>query len=145
MGSRCVLYAQALLQIEDVYGQKAALSILSNCTSQLFFPPREPHTAELISRAFGSRLEVTRQTTFESISFGSRYQPEIEAAEVMSLPEGNVIVFSRGLRHVAQDGRQDILHRLRELPADPIAASLLRVVPSEDGPREEPLGPQKFW
>jgi type IV secretory pathway TraG/TraD family ATPase VirD4 len=35
------------------------LSILSNCTSQLFFPPRDPHTAELISRSFGSRLEVT--------------------------------------------------------------------------------------
>jgi type IV secretory pathway TraG/TraD family ATPase VirD4 len=50
-----------------------ALSILSNCTSQLFFPPREPHTAELISRAFGSRLEVTQQATFDSISYGSRY------------------------------------------------------------------------
>jgi hypothetical protein len=55
-GITMVLYAQALPQIEDVYGHEAALSILSNCTSQLFFPPREPHTAELISRSFGSRL-----------------------------------------------------------------------------------------
>jgi type IV secretory pathway TraG/TraD family ATPase VirD4 len=61
VGLTMVLYAQALSQIEDVYGHEAALSILSNCTSQLFFPPREPHTAELISRSFGSRLtlEVT--------------------------------------------------------------------------------------
>jgi type IV secretory pathway TraG/TraD family ATPase VirD4 len=101
-----VVYAQALPQIEDVYGHEAPLSILSNCTSQLFFPPREPHTAELISHAFGSRLEVTRQTTFDSNSFGSRYQPEMEGAEVMSLPEGSLIVFSRCLRHVVQDSRK---------------------------------------
>src|ERR1051326_4767062 len=62
-GITMLLYAQALPQIEDVYGEEAALSILSNCTSQLFFPPREPHTAELISRAFGSSLKVPRQTT----------------------------------------------------------------------------------
>jgi len=49
-GITMVLYAQALPQIQDVYGHEAALSILSNCTSQVFFPPREPHTAELISR-----------------------------------------------------------------------------------------------
>jgi type IV secretory pathway TraG/TraD family ATPase VirD4 len=53
-GITMVLCAQALPQIEDVCGHEAALSILSNCTSRLFFPARDPHTAELISRSFGS-------------------------------------------------------------------------------------------
>src|SRR4029077_2686716 len=118
-GITMVLYAQALPQIEDVYGHEAALSILSNCTSQLFFPPREPHTAELISRSFGSRLEVTQQATFESVSYGSRYQPEMEAAEVMSVPEGRLILFSRGLRHIVQDSRAAVLCWLPLLPAAP--------------------------
>lgn len=118
-GMTMVLYAQALPQIEDVYGREAALSILSNCTSQLFFPPREPHTAELISRSFGSRLEVTQQATFDSVSYGSRYQPEMEAAEVMSLKEGSLIVFSQGLRHIAQDSRKAVLTWLPLMPAAP--------------------------
>jgi type IV secretory pathway TraG/TraD family ATPase VirD4 len=111
--------AQALPPIEDVCGHEAALSILSNCTSQFFFPPREPRTAELVSRAFGSRLEVTQQATFDSISYGSRYQLEMEAAEVMSLPEGSLIVFSRGLRHIVQDSRETALNWLSLMPAAP--------------------------
>ena len=83
-GITLVLYAQALPQIEDVYGRQAALSILSNCTSQLFFPP-------------------------------------LEAAEVMALPEGSLILFSRGLRHIVQDSRQAVLGWLPALPTAPTA------------------------
>jgi hypothetical protein len=50
-----VLYAKALPQIEDVYGHEAALSILSNCTGQLYFPPREPHTARTDQRLVRQR------------------------------------------------------------------------------------------
>ena len=96
--------------------REAALSILSVCTSQPFFPPREPHTAELISRAFSSSLKVTHQTTFDSTSYDSRYEPEMDAAEVMSLPEGNLVVFSRGLRLIVQDSAMLSLAGCRECP-----------------------------
>jgi len=129
-------------QIEDVYGHEAALSILSNCTSQLFFAPREPHTAELISRSFGSRLEVTQQATLESVSYGSRYQPVMEAAEVMSLPEGSLIVFSRGLRHIVQDSRKTVLTWLPSMPAEPEVVAAKEI--DQDGSGDE-VESQKFW
>jgi hypothetical protein len=73
----------------------------------------------LISRAFGSKLELTEQMTMESTSYGSRYRPQLEPAEVMSLPEGSLIVFSRGLRHIAQDSRQVVTNWPPRLPAAP--------------------------
>jgi type IV secretory pathway TraG/TraD family ATPase VirD4 len=141
-GITLVLYAQAVPQIEDVYGHEAALSILSNCTSQLFFPPREPHTAELISRAFGSKLELTEQMTMESTSYGSRYRPQLEPAEVMSLPEGSLIVFSRGLRHIAQDSREVVRGWLPRLPPAP-EVGLAEEPVTVNAPRKE--GTDRFW
>ncbi len=144
-GITMVLYAQALPQIEDVYGREAALSIRSSCTSQLFFPLREPHTAELISRSFDSRLEVTQQATFDSISYGSRYQPEMEAAEVRSLSEGSLIVFTRGLRHIVQDCRKGVFNWLRQLPVGPEVPA----VNSAESEIGEEVGSEKeareFW
>ena len=62
---------------------------------------------------------MTQNITFDAISYGSRYQPETEAAEMMSLPEGILIIFSRGLRHVAEDSRRAVLSWLARLPSCP--------------------------
>jgi len=65
----------------------------------------------------------------------------MEAAEGMSLREGDLIVFSRGLRHIAQDSRKAVLSWLPLMPAAPeaiAAAEIARV-----GSQEE--GPQRFW
>jgi hypothetical protein len=43
----------------------------------------------------------------------------MEAAEVMALPEGTLIVFSRGLRRIAQDSRSYVLKSLPPMPWPP--------------------------
>jgi hypothetical protein len=135
--------AQTVPRIEDRYGHEAAISILSNCTSQLFFPLREPHAAELIGRAFGSKLELTEQMTVDSVSYGSRYWPPLEPAEVMSLPEGSLIVFSRGLRRIAQDSREVARSWLPRLPPTPVAGLAEQSVVTRAVPRKE--GTDRFW
>ncbi len=46
-GMTLVLYAQSVPQIEASYGHEQALRVLLNCTSQVCFPPRDPHTADV--------------------------------------------------------------------------------------------------
>jgi len=88
---------------------------------------------------------VTHQAAFDSISYGSRYQAEMEAAEVMSLSEGSLIVFSRGLRHIAQDSRKAVFAWLRRMPAAPKGPAANAVEPKIG----EEVGSQKeahtFW
>ncbi len=52
-------------------------------------------------------------------SYSTRYQPALEVAEVMSLPAGTVIVFSNGMRFVAESGISRLVGELAELPAAP--------------------------
>jgi hypothetical protein len=68
----------------------------------------------------------------------------MEAAEVMSLPEGSLIVFSRGLRHVVQDSRSAVFDLLPILPTAPEAVAAHRDTkrtPAAAVKRE----PQMFW
>jgi hypothetical protein len=65
----------------------------------------------------------------------------MEAAEVMSLPEGNVIVFSRGIRHVAEDSRKTVLMQLQRLPAPPEVRGPQLAAQATN--REE--DPKQFW
>jgi Type IV secretory system Conjugative DNA transfer len=143
-GITLVLYAQALPQIEDVYGHEAALSILSNCTSQLFFPPRESHTAELVSRALGSRLEPTVNASMGGeATYGSRYRPELEPAQVMSLPEGRAVMFSRGLRHIVDDSRVETKRLLPLLPSPPTVEQPTEEISALRAATAEP--PRRYW
>jgi hypothetical protein len=46
----------------------------------------------------------------------------------MSLPEGSLIVFSRGLRHIAQDSRKAVLDWLTRMPNAPdVATTVVQV------------------
>ena len=80
------------------------------------------------------------QYTVDSISYGSRYQPEMEPAQEMSLPQGCLIVFSRGLRHVTQDSRRAVLNLLPllapapEIAPKPVGAVNVTVGSSDTGP-----------
>jgi hypothetical protein len=99
----------------------------------------------LISRSFGSRLEITQQATFDSVSYGSRYQPEMEAAEVMSVPEGRLIVFSRGLRHIVQDSRTAVLRWLPLMPDAPKTLVTAAPETSMVQPSSEQAEARAFW
>jgi len=118
-GITMLLYAQSVPQIEATYGREEALSILSNCTHQVFFAPRDPQTAQMVSEAFGSELEVTTQFGTDSVGYATRYHPALEVGKVLSLPAGRVAVFSQGLRHVAGDSRGRMAGVLAHLPSPP--------------------------
>ncbi len=69
----------------------------------------------------------------------------MEAAEVMSLPEGRLIVFSRGLRHIVQDSRTAVLHWLPLMPDAPKTL----VTAATETPTVQPSGEhaeaRAFW
>lgn len=156
-GITMVLYAQSVPQIEATYGREEAQSILSNCTSQVYFPPRDARTAELISQAYGSRLEVAEQfsrsapadpwapaTTQSSAS--TRYRPALEVAEALALAAGTVVVFSQGLRHLARGSQAIVAGWLPQLPPPPPVVTVpppAASVPA--GSAAEPKKPQSYW
>lgn len=125
-GVTMALYAQNVTQIEAIYGKAAAAAILSNCTSQVFFPPRDAETAELLSRLYGTALEIAQGVGVgERVtqSYSTRYTPALAPAEALALPAGNVVLFSGGLRHIAQDSRSQLAPRLAALPPPPTVAA----------------------
>ncbi len=125
LGVTMLLYAQSLPQIEDTYGPKDAMSILSNCTSQVYYPPNDPQTARHVSEAMGNRLEVAESLSADNwgfrqgTSYSTRYHPYIEPAEVSAMPPGAVAIFAGRLRHFGVDSRTVMAHLLAQLPPPP--------------------------
>ena len=76
------------------------------------------------------------------MSYSNRYRPELEAAEVMALPEGCLIVFSRGLRHITNDRRDAVRSWLPLLPAPPVVMAPLEAEAAEVARTEES---RTFW
>ncbi len=154
-GITMVLYAQSFPQIEATYGHEEALSVLSNCTSQVYFPPRDPRTAELISQAFGTRLEIAEQRGWNTqadvpfplphTSYSTRYHPALDLGEVLALPAGAVALFSRGLRHLAWGSEAVVGAWLPQLPPAPAVAALQPSSPSVAAPSPTPARSQPYW
>jgi hypothetical protein len=118
-GMTVVFYAQALPQIEAIYGREAALSILANCPHQVYFPPRDPQTAELASRAFGTRFEAIDTPSGTGVHVQTQYRPALEVGQLLALPAGKALIFSRDLRFVADDDRSIVSSWLPDLPPPP--------------------------
>jgi len=119
-GLTMVLYAQSVPQIEAVYGREEALSILSNCTHQVFFPPREPQTAELVSRAYGTKYEIAQLASGSGVHFQTQYRPALEVGHLLALTAGQVVVFSQEFRFIADDNRRAVTGWLGKLPPPPM-------------------------
>ncbi len=149
-----VLYAQSFPQIEATYGHEEALSILSNCTSQVYFPPRDPRTAELVSQALGTRLEIAEQRGWNmqadlpfplpQSSYSTRYHPALDVGEVLALPAGVVALFSRSLRHLAWGSQAVVGAWLPQLPPAPATAAS-PPSPPVAAPSPTPTRPQPYW
>ncbi len=154
-GMTMVLYAQSFPQIEATYGHEEALSILSNCTSQIYFPPRDPRTAELISQAFGTRLEIAEQRGWNTqanlpfplpqSSYSTRYHPALDVGEVLALPAGAVALFSRGLRHLAWGSQGIMSGWLPQLPPAPTVVAPQPSSPPVAAPSPTPAQSQRYW
>src|ERR687894_1469096 len=59
-GGTLLLYLQTISQLDDVYGKTKAQTILGNCATKLFYPPRDLRPAEHVSRLFGTELRYVR-------------------------------------------------------------------------------------
>lgn len=67
-GITMLLYAQALAQLEKIYGNAGTEAILSNCAHQLWYVPNDLATARHMSALYGTTLKPSR-----SFSQGHRY------------------------------------------------------------------------
>jgi len=108
-GGVLLLYLQTSSQLDDVYGVHKARTILGNCNSKVFYPPRDLATMEHVSRVFGTELRYTRtQSTSRSVtregasrqqtstSYVERTEPVFSPTELDALPAEAVIVQVQG-------------------------------------------------
>ncbi len=141
-GGTFVLYVQAISQLDDVYGTAKAQTILGNCHTKIYYPPRDQATAEHLSKAFGTELRYVRSDSRSSGSGGGsglsmsrahaprgpqtsqswseKETPVLGPAEVDALPEDAVLVLTQGttqLRVLAE--RLNPIPLLPDLPAPP--------------------------
>ena len=68
-GVTLLLYVQSIAQLRELYGQEGTRAVLSNCAHQLWYPPTEIETAEVMSKLYGMTL---RANPAQSSSTGSR-------------------------------------------------------------------------
>jgi len=105
-GVTILMYAQSVPQMLSVYRPPDVKAILGNCLHQVWYPPQDIETAQMISTVFGSRIELAPSTYTSGGSWvpgagtSTRYRPALEEAQVMSLPEGAVVAISMGLRFI---------------------------------------------
>jgi len=112
-GITLLLYVQSLSQLKELYGRDGTSAILSNCAYQVWYPPTEYETAELMSRLYGMTLKANpvhsssrgsrqqkdkegranMQTNHnQGASWSWRERPELLPSQVMSLPKEQVLV-----------------------------------------------------
>jgi len=107
-GVTLLLYAQSVPQLLGVYRQADVRAVLGNCHHQVWYPPQDTETAQMVSTMFGSRIELSPSTHNPGGSWmtgtgaSTRYRPALEDAQAMSLPEGAVVAITAGLRFIGQ-------------------------------------------
>lgn len=128
-GVTVLLYAQSVPQLLGVYRQPDVRAVLGNCHHQVWYPPQDTETAQMVSTMFGSMIELAPSAHNPAGSWlmatgaSTRYRPALEDAQAMSLPEGAVVAITAGLRFIGQ--------RL-----DPRVFLLQMTTPSEISPHE---------
>ena len=138
-GITMLLYAQALAQLEGIYGRTGTEAILSNTAHQVWYPPNDMETARRISALYGTTRRANRSFNsarryaiggsqngqangYQDYSVGQTMheEPLLKPTEVMSLPKDQVIVITekdRQYRFIGQ--RLNPLDKLENLPAAP--------------------------
>lgn len=94
-------------QIEDNFGRLGAESLLSACAAQVYLAPREPITADRISKLTGKRTIVTPNISFNQRATGGVWQqginfpehggPVFDPHEAMTLGRNRFFMFAPGL------------------------------------------------
>jgi type IV secretory pathway TraG/TraD family ATPase VirD4 len=153
-GITLLLYIQSMAQLKGLYGAAGTGAILSNCAHQVWYPPTEYETAEVMSRLYGLTLRAnpahatsrgsrqhqvqegqtnTQTNHNQSASWAWHERPELAPSQMMALPKEQVLVTSHspGTGQASTGGQQVVFlgRRLNPIPLfDQLPApSLLRL------------------
>lgn len=112
-GITLLLYAQSIPQLRQLYGIEGCRAILSNCDHNVWYPPADYETAELMSKLYGMTLRAspshsasrgarqwqgvqggksTLSNLNESNSWQWQERPELLPSQMMALPNDSVLV-----------------------------------------------------
>jgi type IV secretion system protein VirD4 len=153
-GITLLLYVQSRSQLKELYGPDGTSAILSNCAHQVWYPPTEYETAEVMSRLYGMTLKAnpvhsssrgsrqqkdkegranTQTNHNQGASWSWRERPELLPSQVMGLPKEQVLVstLAREQRVVFLGQRLNPIPLFDKLPP----ASLLRLPQPRYGER----------
>jgi hypothetical protein len=138
-GVTLLLYAQSVPQMLGVYREADVRAVLGNCHHQVWYPPRDTETAQMISTVFGTRVEMAPSayspggSTMPGTGASTRYRPALEDAQVMSLHERAVVVITAGLRFIGQrlDPREFLPEMMAPSGVSPLDPGLLEGRKSE--------------
>lgn len=102
-----LLYAQTYAQLSDLYGERGAETMLSNCQHQVWYPPVDMVTAKRMEELYGTELrrynstsrskqkerwEIDRGSRGLSISEHLRKEPALDATKMMGLEPDDVLL-----------------------------------------------------
>ena len=135
-GGTLLLYLQTISQLDDVYGKAKARTILGNCHTKLYYPPRDMETAEHVAKVFGTELRYVRSDSSSSspstssghayhgrqtsTTYAERVVPALAPTELDALPAAAVIVLAQAdkqYRVLAE--RLNPIPKLASLPPPP--------------------------
>ncbi|MBL1435572.1 MAG: type IV secretion system DNA-binding domain-containing protein [Rhodobacteraceae bacterium] len=96
-GGAFVVGYQVYSQLEDIYGEKSAQTIVGNLNNRIIFNTPDARTAELFSKSLGSEdvderrenISVGAHETRDGVSFMSQRteRPIVTASQIQSLPQ----------------------------------------------------------
>jgi type IV secretion system protein VirD4 len=113
-GMSALLYVQSLSQLNEVYGDKGAETILDNCRTQIYYPTPNVKTQEYVSKLAGMRwyedVTVSSSTSYhpgeaDSLFMGTEIYSEgssvrwnktelLETAELRTMYPENTLIFT---------------------------------------------------
>lgn len=115
-GFKFILSLQAYSQLEDIYGEKAAKTIIGNCGNQIYIKTDDNQTAKDFSALIGGETMTNVSRMGAKLSLNKTYTETYEAKpllnenELMDLKEGECVV-KRTMR------RRDLKgNKIREFP-----------------------------
>ena len=103
-GLKALVVTQSTSQIQEIYGKDGAESIISNCSTQIYYTPNDNATATYISSRLGKKTIIYRTKSGSmpklsySHNFGSRSL--LDADELMKLDMLKMIIFVAGMKPI---------------------------------------------
>lgn len=117
-GTMMLLYTQGFAQLRQIYGQDGAQALMGNTRHVLWYPPGDSESAEIVSKLYGTELQVSRTHSRsrqpgtkgtqerDGVTESLQVRPALEPAAAMSLPANQVVVQTEADRQYRFIGRR---------------------------------------